>query len=116
MRFLADEDFDNRIVRGVLRRLPHVDMVRVQDTRLAGATDTMVLAWAAAEERILLTHDVRTMTVHAAQRIQAGLPMPGVLFVRQSLSVREVIDDLVLIAEYGIEDELRNQMRFLPLT
>ena len=37
LRFLADEDFDNDIVRGMLRRLPTMDIVRAQDVGLSGA-------------------------------------------------------------------------------
>ena len=33
-RFLTDEDFDNRILRGLIRRLPELDVVRVQDVGL----------------------------------------------------------------------------------
>lgn len=43
IRFLVDEDFDNDIVRGVLRRLRTVDMVRVQDVGLSGKHDPEVL-------------------------------------------------------------------------
>jgi hypothetical protein len=32
----ADEDFDNRVVRGVLRREPDVNLLRVQDAGLSG--------------------------------------------------------------------------------
>lgn len=35
LRFLVDEDFDNDIVRGVLRRQPSLDMVRAQDVGLS---------------------------------------------------------------------------------
>ena len=59
LRFLADEDFDNDIVRGMLRRLSRMDIVRVQDVGLSGALDPRVLEWAAREGRVLLTHDVR---------------------------------------------------------
>lgn len=62
MRFLADEDFDNRIVRGLMRRLPTLNLIRVQDTEVAEAKDSVVLAWSAKENRIVLTHDVSTMT------------------------------------------------------
>jgi hypothetical protein len=31
LKFLADENFDNTIVRGLFRRNPMLDMVRVQD-------------------------------------------------------------------------------------
>ena len=68
-RFLADENFNNQIVRGVLRQSPNIDIVRVQDVDLSGADDPAVLAWAAQEGRIVLTHDVATMTTFAYQRI-----------------------------------------------
>ena len=35
LKFLADENFNYNIVRGMLRRNPDVDVVRVQDVGLA---------------------------------------------------------------------------------
>ena len=61
MKFLADENFDYRIVRGLLRRRPEFDIVRVQDLEIAGADDPTVLGWAARAGRTLLTHDERTV-------------------------------------------------------
>jgi predicted nuclease of predicted toxin-antitoxin system len=58
LRLAADENFNADIVRGLLRRLPDLDIVRVQDAGLSGADDTAVLEWAAREGRIVLTHDV----------------------------------------------------------
>lgn len=46
MKFLADENFDNRIVPGLLLRQPDLDIVRVQDLAISGADDPTVLAWA----------------------------------------------------------------------
>ncbi len=54
LRLAADENFDGRIVRGLLRLLPNLDLVRVQDTALAEAQDEAVLEWAAREERLVL--------------------------------------------------------------
>ena len=51
LRLAADENFDSRIVRGLLRVLPELDLVRVQDTELAAAPDPDVLAWAAQIHR-----------------------------------------------------------------
>lgn len=62
LRF-ADENFNNDVVRGVLRRNPDVDIIRVQDAGLGGADDPSVLEWTAREGRILLTHDVSTMLI-----------------------------------------------------
>jgi len=47
VRFLADENFDNRILAGLRRRLPALDVLRVQDAGLIGAEDPEILAWAA---------------------------------------------------------------------
>ena len=57
LRFLADEDFNRAIVRGVLRSRPAVDIVRVQDMGLRTQEDAVILDWAASEGRILLMHD-----------------------------------------------------------
>ena len=62
LRLAADENFNNDIVRGLWRRKPDLDIVRVQDIGLSGADDPTVLEWAAQEGRILLTHDVSTIT------------------------------------------------------
>jgi hypothetical protein len=62
MRFAADENFDGRILDGLRARMPHLNIVRVQDTEMYQSPDDKLLEWLAAEERILLTHDVRTYT------------------------------------------------------
>ena len=54
LRLAADENFNMHIVNGILRRLPDVDIVRVQDAGLAGSDDPTVLNWAASEGRVLL--------------------------------------------------------------
>jgi predicted nuclease of predicted toxin-antitoxin system len=72
MRFLADEDFNNDVLRGLLRRGVAADVVRVQDTGAAGADDETVLATAAADGRILLTHDVSTLLHVAFARIRSS--------------------------------------------
>jgi hypothetical protein len=114
LRFLADEDFDNDIVRGLLRRLPDLDIVRVQDVQLNGREDTGILEWAAAEHRIVLTHDVSTMTGHAINRIAAGIRKPGLFAVSQSAPTGQVIRDLVLIAECSQDSDWDAQIFYLP--
>lgn len=81
LRLAADENFNNDIVRGVLRRNADVNIVRIQDAGLSGADDPTVLEWAAQTGRVLLTHDVATITHHAYERVRGGKPMPGVFEV-----------------------------------
>jgi len=115
LRFAVDEDFDNRIVRGLLRLLPTLDVVRVQDAGLLGKRDPEVLEWAASENRIVLTHDASTMTKHAYARVESGGPMPGLFEVSQEIAIGEAIADLLLIATCSVDGEYANQVRYLPL-
>ena len=115
IRFLADEDFNRRILRGLRRRLPSLDVVRVQDVGLTSQTDTEILEWAAKENSVILTHDVTTMSKHALDRVGQGLAMPGVIEVSQDVPIGKAIEELILIAECSLENEWHNQVIFLPL-
>jgi hypothetical protein len=115
LRLAADEDFDNRIVRGLVRKDENVDIVRVQDVGLSGADDPIVLEWAAGEGRVLFTHDVNTMPDHAKQRAKDGEPMPGLFIVPQGVAIGGTIDHMLLIAECSLEGEWEGQVLYLPL-
>jgi len=115
IRLAADEDFNGDIVRGLLRRNPEIDIVRVQDVGLSGADDATVLAWAADAGRVLLTHDVATMTGKAYARVEAGLPMPGVFEISQKVSIGAAIEDVLILAECSLDGEWEGQVRYLPL-
>ncbi len=91
MRRLADENLNNDIVRGLLRRKPDLDILRVQDVGLTGVDDPSLLARAAAEDRVLITHDVSTLTAYAYGRTASGNYMPGVLEVSRSVPLAVVI-------------------------
>lgn len=114
LRLAADENLNNDIVRGLLRRVPAIDLARIQDTRLSGGSDPAILEWCAFEGRVLVTHDVGTITAFAYDRIRAEKPMPGVLEISRSLSVGAAIEDLVLLAECSLEGEWEGQVRYLP--
>lgn len=113
--FLADEDFNRRILRGLRRLLPTIDIVRVQDVGLITRPDTEILEWAANENRVVLTHDVTTMSKHAFDRVNNKLPMPGVIEVSQDVPIGEAIEELLLIAECSLENEWHNQVIYLPI-
>ena len=115
LKFLADENFDNTIVRGLLRRRPGIDIVRVQDIGLSGEDDPTILAWAAKENRVLLTHDVATITRFAYERIVQVLPMPGVIEVGTDAKIGQVIEDLLIVMDCSLEGELEGQIQYLPL-
>lgn len=116
MLFLvADENFNNTIVRGLLRVKPDLDIVRVQDVGLFTADDSTVLEWAANEDRVLLTHDVATITKYAYERVNAGSYMPGVVEVSRTVPLSTAIDEILYIAEVCDHGELEGQIIYLPL-
>ncbi|OCR02889.1 hypothetical protein BCD67_16570 [Oscillatoriales cyanobacterium USR001] len=115
LRFLADENFNNQIIRGILRRKSDVDIVRVQDVGLIEADDPTVLEWAAQNRRVVLTHDVATMIAFAYNRIETGLPMPGLFEVSRRVNIGLAIEEILLLDECSFEGEWEGQVRFLPL-
>jgi hypothetical protein len=116
LRLLADENFNSNLVRGLLRRRPEVDIVRAQDVDLARTPDPDVLAWAAREQRIVLTHDVNTMTHYASERLRRDEPMAGVFFVHQwGVTPSAIIDDLVLLDACSETAEWVGRFLYLPL-
>ena len=115
LKFLADENFNNNIIRGLFLKNSQLDIICIQNTELLGAHDPEVLEWAAQEDRILLTHDVQTITKYAYERIKARKKMPGILEVSLSVSIARAIDDILLLALCSEENEWEWQVIYLPL-
>ena len=116
MRFLADENFDNDVLDEVKKQTSEMDVVRVQDIpEIYMRPDSLVLAWAAKHDRILLTRDTRTIEAPAYARVAEGLFMPGVILVPQNLKMAKVIDDLLTIIGASDPSEYVDTVARLPL-
>ena len=115
VRYLFDEDFNDRVVRGFRRQRPAVDAVRVYDVGLTEAEDTHVIEWAARHRRVVVSHDRRTMSRFARERIAARLPIARLILVHQDRPIGAAIEDLVLISGLVAAEELRDMILFLPL-
>ena len=102
-------------VEGRAAVFSEIDIARVQDVGLSGSDDPEVLQWAVNQGRVLVTHDVSTLSRHAHNRTAAGLPMPGVFEVGTDASIGRIIEDLLLIVECSREGEREGQVRYLPL-
>jgi hypothetical protein len=113
--WLADENFNNDIPRALFRRNPGIDVVRAQDLGLTGTGDEVLLAWAAEQNRVLLTHDVSTITAYAYQRVLNREPMPGVFEVGCDAPMRSAVNDILPLTECSNRDEWEGQVRYLPL-
>src|SRR6266481_9107156 len=99
LAFLIDENLNHRILRGLLRKVPRLDCKLVSTAGLQGHGDPEVLEFCASTSRVLVTHDLRTVPMHAYERVMAGFQMPGVIAVPLDLSIGEAIEDLAILAE-----------------
>ena len=117
-RFLTDEDFNLTIVAGLRRARPQMDIESIQSTELVHASDPLVLAFAKDRDRILLSHDMKTMPNHFAAflaSLPSGEHSPGIILVPQAASVGTAILWLVEIWEASRHDEWRDLPTRLPL-
>jgi hypothetical protein len=115
LKLASDANFDGNILRGIYRRRANLDIVRIQDVGLSATRDADILAWAAVEDRILLTNDRDTIPRFAYDRVRAGLRMPGVFLVSDAMSVGQAIDEILLAAECLTPEECKNLIRYFPL-
>lgn len=67
------------------------------------------------EGRVLLTHDVRTLTGYAYDRVKAGKPMPGVIEVARTVSVGQLVEEILMWIETSQPDELEGQVVYVPI-
>jgi hypothetical protein len=115
LKLVSDENFDGAILRGLYRQRPDLDVVRVQDVGLTATPDPDILAWAAVEGRILLTHDRDTMPCFAYDRVRAGQAMPGVFLVSDQMPLGQAIEELLLAIDCFTPEECQHFVRFFPL-
>jgi predicted nuclease of predicted toxin-antitoxin system len=113
LRLLSDEDLQGAIVSGLVLHFPAIDLVRAQDIGLMQTPDPVILEYAASQNRVMVTHDRNTMTAHAQDRINQGLPMSGLIVLAQFANIGKAIQDVGTLAEAGDLGDLDGQILFL---
>jgi predicted nuclease of predicted toxin-antitoxin system len=106
LRLLADHDFNDAIRIGLVRRHPQIEVLTVRGLGMQRAPDDALLAFAATEGLLLVTHDRNTLIGIFRERARRKLPVPGVVVIRQSLSVGAAIEALELVCLAATFDEL----------
>src|SRR5262249_57236505 len=99
LRLLIDQNFDHDILQGLYRRIPNLDAVTAFDEGLSEAPDPELLAWAAENGRILVTHDHQTMPDHVADRIAAGRRVAGGWIIPPQLESPRGEDEFQIILD-----------------
>ena len=113
-KFQADADLNADIVSSVRRRVPEIDFQTANQADLEGVPDEEVLARASLEDRILITHDRKTMPLYFAKFIQKS-SSPGVFIVKKRMHLSAIIDEIILIWAASTAEEYVNSIRRIPL-
>lgn len=113
VRFQADYDFNEDIVRILCNREPMIDFQTGHKAGLEGLPDDKVLAIAAAEGRVLVSHDRKTMPRHFARFI-SNQNSPGLILISQDFPPSIAVEELVLIWFASTADEYVNRMISIP--
>lgn len=115
IRFLADADLNKAILNGVIRREPAVDFLTAQAARLRGLSDPEVLALAAEQHRVLVSHDAGSMPAHFGAFRKSGKRSPGVFLIPQRLDLGIAIDELLLVWQASDATDWEDRLAWLPL-
>lgn len=113
-RFAADENFRGAILEGLLKEIPDLDIIRIQDTELYSEPDDVLLEFLAQQDRVLLTRDRNTMPDFVNERLRQGLPMPGVVIVDHDLPIGEAVELLSTLIIASNDDEWENLIHYVP--
>jgi predicted nuclease of predicted toxin-antitoxin system len=114
IRFQADADLDGRVLRGLRRAAPEIDIRSAANADLAGLKDPEVLRIAADSGRILVSQDRRTMSAHFG-RFSAGAESPGVILLREATPISTAIEELLLIWNASEAEEWIGRLVWIPL-
>ena len=114
IRFLADEDLDADIIQGLRSAEPVIDILDVKTAGLRGMEDPALLELAAQQDRILISHDRRTMTRYFLERLAAGKSSPGLFIAPQRHAIGEIVESLLLVWSASQAEEWRDRIVYLP--
>ncbi len=115
IRFLADENFDPAIVWELRRKQPQLDIISAVEAGILGFKDPALLAFAAQERRIIVSHDKRTLPDHLAEFLVAGHRSPGIMLVPAELPIGKAIETLLLVWEASFPTDWQDIITCLPL-
>jgi predicted nuclease of predicted toxin-antitoxin system len=114
IKFQADADFSYTIIKALRRRQPAIDFQSADDAKLRGLLDPEVLALAAKEWRILVSHDCNTMPEDFTDFV-VSQHSPGVFILGQDMPISLAVEELLTAWEASEAEEWVDVLQWLPL-
>lgn len=115
LKFIADADFNEDLIRGLKRSEPAIDFMIASDGGTRGLADRQVLEVGVSLGRVVVSHDRNTMVGEFYRFLAEGHSSPGLIIVTQDLDEGDAIDDLLLIWAASRAEELYDRVRWVPI-
>jgi len=113
IRYQADNDLDQRIIDAVMRLLPESQFKTAPEAGFhTGTSDSEILRIAADDDRVLVSHDLKTLPWHFGEFIEQSIS-PGVIIIRQEVTIRDAALWLQFFLEAGSRDDFLNTIRIV---
>jgi len=117
IKFLLDENVDDRIRKGLLRRHNDISVWRIGEPYAPpnSTLDPEILVWCEANGFSLVTNNRDSMPPHLRDHLAAGRHVPGIFTLNDNMSLTETIETLILIWGAGKPDEYADRINYLPI-
>jgi predicted nuclease of predicted toxin-antitoxin system len=113
IRFQADNDLDQRIIDSLTRLIPEIDFKTSPEAGFhTGTLDPEILRIAAEDNRVLVSHDLKTLPYHFGRFI-AQNSSPGVIIIRQEVVIHDASLWLRFFWEAGEPEDFRDTIRIV---
>ena len=116
--YLIDENLPLLYKAQLLRRQPDliVWMIGEPGVPPTGTLEPEILLWCEINNFILVTNNRSSMPVHLAEHIAQGHHIPGIFVLRPRAEIRQVLENLILIALAGEKTEYQDRIVHIPLS
>lgn len=115
LKIFFDHDFNHKILRGLEQRIAELDYLTPNHLGNIIESDENHLIWALENGRVVVSHDVNTMTEAANERLKNGRTIFGLILVPQEMPIGEAITELEIIINCSEAEDFENLVLFLPL-
>ncbi len=118
IKYLFDENVNTNFKIALRHERPDIELYRIGDPGFpqCGTLDPEILIWCETNGFILVTNNRASIPVHLENHLKTGHRIPGIFILNTNMSLRETIEELMLIWEASDPSEYQDQIRFLPIS
>ncbi|MEQ8956957.1 MAG: DUF5615 family PIN-like protein [Coleofasciculus sp. C2-GNP5-27] len=117
IKYLLDEHIPLVLRTQMLQRYPQLQVWVIGDPNAPpkGTRDADILAWCEDNRFILVTNNRKTMPIHLAEHLTENHHVPGIFIVNDDMTMGQIMEELMIVAEAAWEDEYQDRISFMPL-